>query len=86
MCHEPTAHATALKGFLSTQPEEMVIKCGTTFSNDHRHILIDYFGKKHLVSLQDGEVKTTLGETVSLNDATLILQYLRQCSGLAAPG
>ncbi len=86
MCHEPTAHATALKGFLSTQPEEMVIKCGTTYSNDRKHILIEYFGKKYLVSLQNGEVKTTLGETVSLNDATLILQYLRQCSGLPPRG
>jgi len=86
MCHELTAHTAALKDFLSAAPEEMVLKCGASFSSDRRHILIDYFGKKHLVSLQDGEVKTALDETVSFNDATLILQYLKQCSGLPPRG
>lgn len=86
MCNELTAHSAALQEFLSTDPEEMVLKSGAAFSNDRSHILINYFGREHRVSLQSGEVMTDSGERVSFNDATLILQYLKQCSGLPPRG
>ncbi|MBF7083301.1 DUF3786 domain-containing protein [Desulfallas sp. Bu1-1] len=85
MCNELTAHSAAVKDFLSTDPDEMALKSGACYSEDRLHIVINYFARKHFVSLSTGEV-TTPGGKISFNDATLVLQYLKQCSGLPPRG
>lgn len=85
MCNELTAHSAAVKDFLLTDPDEMIIKSGACYSEDRLYIIVDYFARKHFISLNTGEV-TTPGNTVTFNDATLILQYLKQCSGLPPRG
>lgn len=86
MCNEITAHTEAVKDFLSTDPEEMVLRSGADFSKNRDSILISYYAHMHLVSLKDGQILTHANKEVSYNDATLILQYLVQCSGLPARG
>ncbi len=86
MCNELTAHTVAVKEFLVTDPGEMVLKSGASFSADRNYIIINYFGREHMVSVQSGEVLASPGEKVNFNDATLVLQYLKQCSGLPPRG
>lgn len=82
MCNELTAHSAAVQDFLGTDPEEMVLKSGASFSQDHKHIIIKYFGQKHFVHVTNAKVINSDNQEVPYNDATLILQYLKQCSGL----
>ncbi len=88
MCSKLTAHAAALKDFLATDPEEMVLKSGAAFSDDGKYIVVPYFAREYRVSLENGHV-TPMAEPnrqVSFNDATLILHYLKHCSGLPPRG
>lgn len=86
MCNELTAHTAAVRDFLTADPAEMVLKSGAVFTPDREYILINYFGHEHRVSLRTGEVTGISGDPVTFNDATLILQYLKQCSGLPPRG
>ncbi|WP_027365717.1 DUF3786 domain-containing protein [Desulfotruncus alcoholivorax] len=86
MCNELTAHSAAVNDFINSNLEEVVLKSGAFFSKDRNHLIIDYYNHKHYVSVLNGEVVTENGDQVSLNDATLILQYMIQCSGLPPRG
>ncbi|SFG44736.1 protein of unknown function [Desulfotomaculum arcticum] len=86
MCNELTAHSAAVNDFINSNLEEIILTSGAFFSKDHNHLIIDYYNRKHYVSVQSGEVTTASGDQVALNDATLILQYIIQCSGLPPRG
>jgi len=86
MCNELTAHSAAVKAFLESDPEEMVMTSGACFDTDRKSVILNYFNNKHYISLGSGEVTTKNKLQTSLNDATLILQYLKQCSGLPPRG
>jgi len=86
MCNELTAHSAAVNDFLNANIEEVILKSGAVLTNNQNHLVIDYYNRQHLVAIVDGEVITEDGNKVSLNDATLILQYLTQCSGLPPRG
>jgi hypothetical protein len=82
MCNELTAHTAAVNNFLAADPDKMVQKSGAVYSDDGNSIIISYYAQKHFVSIANGQVTTADNRQVSYNDATLILQYLKQCSGL----
>ncbi|WP_347491030.1 DUF3786 domain-containing protein [Desulfoscipio sp. XC116] len=86
MCHELTAHTSAIKDFLAANPEEMILKSGAAYAQDRRSVLIEYFAQPHTVSIKNGEVLAENQQPASPKDATLILQYLKQCSGLPPRG
>lgn len=86
MCHEVTAHNVARKEFLSANPEEVVLRSGAKLSASGSHLTVDYFNEAHAIDLGDGNVTNSRQQQVSLNDATLILQYLTQCNGLPPRG
>ncbi|TYO97750.1 DUF3786 domain-containing protein [Desulfallas thermosapovorans] len=86
MCHELTAHTAAIKDFLASNPEEMILKSGAIFSKNQESIIVKYFARNFTVSLSNGEVTAENQQPVSPKDATLILQYLTQCNGLPPRG
>ncbi|AGL01457.1 DUF3786 domain-containing protein [Desulfoscipio gibsoniae] len=86
MCHELTAHTAAIKNFLDTDPEEMILRSGASYSKNREGINIEYFGRTYTVSLKDGVVMAGNNKNAAPKDATLILQYLKQSSGLPPRG
>jgi len=86
MCNELTAHSAAVNDFINSNLKEIILKSGAFFSEDHNHLIIDYYNRKHYISVQNGDVFTENGDRVALNDATLMLQYIIQCSGLPPRG
>jgi len=86
VCNEITAHKEAVKAFLAADPDEIILKSGACYSKDQNSIAVAYFAQPHAISLTDGTITAANRQPVAPKDATLILQYLTQCSGLPPRG